>query len=351
MELIDTDYFRGIFGKSGTNVPSFPIILGYSIWSYHKHTGMPAYEIMKDGKKHAAAQLYVAKKFNLPFVMGFSDLNVVGEALGATLTYMPDVIPMHEIAAVKTVEDIEALETADPLRDGRMPVIIETCKTYVKKFKNSENIIGAGVEGPITAAGSVWGMENLMRNMINNPELVHKILEVTTDSIIDFLNEQMETGADLAVLSDPSASCTCISPQFFQEFAFPYYKKISRKVNTVAFLVHICGEVYNILKPLTRVPKILVISVDMVDLKKAKEALGKKFIILMGNVSTAIMRYGTAQQVEEEAKRCVRAAAEGGKFMLSTACDIAPGTPSVNIKALINAGSKYGTYPLINLKS
>ncbi len=83
----------------------------------------------------------------------------------------------------------------------------------------------------------------------------------------------------------------------------------------------------------------------MVDLKKAKEVLGKKFIILMGNVSTAIMRYGTAQQVEEEAKRCIRAAAEGGKFMLSTACDIAPGTPSANIKALINAGSKYGTYP------
>jgi len=351
MELIDTEYFRGILGKSGTSVPSFPIILGYSIWAYHKHTGIPAYEIMKNGKKHAAAQLYVAKEFNLPFVISFSDLNVVGEALGATLTYMHDVIPMHEIAAVKTVEDIEVLETADPHKDGRMPVILETCRNYVKKFKNSENIIGAGVEGPITAAGSVWGMENLMRNMINNPELVHKILEVTTDSIIDFLNEQMETGTDLAVLSDPSASCTCISPQFFQEFAFPYYKKISRKVNTVAFLIHICGEVYNILKLLTRVPKILVISVDMVDLKKAKEALGKKFIILMGNVSTATMRYGTAQQVEEEAKMCIRAAAEGGKFMLSTACDIAPGTPSVNIKALINAGSKYGTYPLINLES
>lgn len=347
MELIDTEYFRGILGKSGTNVPSFPIILGYSIWSYHKHTGIPAYEIMKDGKKHAAAQLYVAKKFNLPFVIAFTDLNVVGEALGATLTYMHDVIPVHEIAAVQTVEDIEALETADPHKDGRMPTIIETCRNYVKKFKNSENIIGAGVEGPITAAGSVWGMENLMRNMINNPKLVHKILEITTDSIIDFLNEQMETGADIAVLSDPSASCTCISPQFFQEFAFPYYKKISRKVNTVAFLIHICGEAYNILKPLTRVPKILVISVDIVDLKKAKEILGKKFIVLMGNVSTATMRYGTAQQVEEEAKICIKAAAEGGKFMLSTACDIAPGTPSANIKSLINAGSKYGTYPLL----
>jgi len=37
--------------------------------------------------------------------------------------------------------------------------------------------------------------------------------------------------------------------------------------------------------------------------------------------------------------------------MLSNACDIAPGTPSANIKVLINAGSNYGTYPLINLES
>ena len=84
----------------------------------------------------------------------------------------------------------------------------------------------------------------------------------------------------------------------------------------------------------------------MVNLRKAKEALGKKFIILMGNMSTATMLYGTAQQVEEEAKMLIRAAAEGGKFMHSSACDIAPGTPSANIKALINAGSKYVTYPL-----
>ncbi|GAG90967.1 unnamed protein product, partial [marine sediment metagenome] len=204
----------------------------------------------------------------------------------------------------------------------------------------------AGCEGPITAAGLAWGMENLMRNMIKNPDLVHKILEITTDSIIKFLNAQMELGIDNVVLADPSASCTCISPEFFKEFAFPYYKKIVRKVNSPTFLIHICGEIFNIIKQITRIPKMMAISVDMVDLKEAKNEIGKKFVALMGNVPTEIMRYGTPIQVEEEAKKCIQAVAEGGKFMLSTACDIAPKTPPENIRALINAGKKYGTFPL-----
>jgi len=346
MEVFQTEFFKGILGEPGSNVPSFPIIFGYSIWAYHKLTGIPAYEIMKDGKKHAAAQLHVAKEFNLPFVVSFTDLNIVGEALGATLTYMPDVIPIHEIPAVNTAEDIESLEPADPYKSGRMPQIIETVKIYVDKFKESENIINAGCEGPITAAGSAWGMENLMRNMIKNPDLVHKILEITTDSIIQFLNAQMEFGLDNVVLADPSASCTCISPEFFKEFAFPHYKKIVRKVNSPTFLIHICGEIFNIIKQITRIPKMMAISVDMVDLKEAKNEIGKKFVALMGNVPTEIMRYGTPIQVEEEAKKCIQAVAEGGKFMLSTACDIAPKTPPENIRALINAGKKYGTFPL-----
>ena len=78
MELFQTEFFKGILGEPGSHVPSFPIIFGYSIWAYHKLTGLPAYEIMKDGKKHAAAQLYVANEFDLPFVVSFTDLNIIG---------------------------------------------------------------------------------------------------------------------------------------------------------------------------------------------------------------------------------------------------------------------------------
>ncbi|MFX0072717.1 MAG: uroporphyrinogen decarboxylase family protein [Candidatus Hermodarchaeota archaeon] len=346
MELLQSDILQGLTAKPGSSIPTYPIVLGYAIWAYQERTGIPAYEIMKEGKKHAAAQMFISREYDLPFTVSFSDLNIIGEALGARLTYMPDVIPIHEMPAVLTPEDIESLKPADPYKDGRLPQIIETCKIFVNQLKGQDSILVGGVEGPITSAGSIWGMENLMRNMINNPDLVHKVLEISTQSIIDFLNAQMEQGVDIAALSDPSASCTCISPHFFQEFALPYLKKIARKVNTPAFMIHICGEAFDILKFLVKIPKMLAISVDNVDLKKAKEVIGKKFVVIMGNVATEIMRYGTKEQVEREALKCIKDAAEGGQFLLSTACDIPPKTPPENIRAFINAGKKYGTFPL-----
>ncbi|MBD3196523.1 MAG: hypothetical protein GF317_15795 [Candidatus Lokiarchaeota archaeon] len=346
MEKLQTDFFKGVLAQSGSSIPGVPIILGYSIWAYSHHTGKTAANIMNSGIEHAKAQLYVANKYNLPFVVTFTDLNIIGEAFGAKLTYLPDVIPVHESPAISQIEDIDNLELLDPFIDGRMPKIIQTAKYFNKNFKKKEHVLMAGCEGPITAAGSIWGMENLMRNMINNPDLVHKILDVSSKTIINFLNAQLEQGTEFVTLADPSASCTCISPEFFKKFAYRYYRKIVKKVNSPIFMIHICGEVLNILDQLIRVPKLMIVSVDDVNMERAKEIIGKKFIILMGNVSTSIIRYGTPLQVEEEVKRVITEAGKGGKLLLSSACDLSPGTPPENIWAMLEATKKYGTFPL-----
>ena len=346
MELLqkNADILDGLMAKPGSTVPTFPIILGYSINEYHKHTGIPAPQIMKDGKKIAEAQIYVAHRFNIPFVITIIDLNVIGEAFGATLTYLPDVIPVHETPAIEDLEGIDKIEPKDPAKDGRMPQVIKAAKVFGQSFSSEGELCFGGCEGPITAAGSVWGVENLMRNMIKNPDLVHKLLEACTDTIIDFCNAQIEAGVQAIGLAEPTASSTCISPQFFKEFAFPYLKKITRKVNSPAFLLHICGESQNLVKLVSKIPNILIFSVDQINLRVAKEVIGKKFLILLGNVSTGIMRRGTPAEVEAAAKECLKEGAPGGKFILSTGCDIAPGTPPENIDMLLRVGKRFGKY-------
>jgi len=346
MEKLNTEFFRGVLAKKGSSIPAVPIILGYSIWAYSHHKQISAEKIMKKGELHAAAQIYVAEKYELPFVVTFTDLNLIGEALGAKLTYLPDVIPVHESPAIQNIDEIHNLAPVNPKKDGRLPVVLETAKIFNQKFKAVDHILMAGCEGPITASGSVVGMENLMRNMINNPKKVHEVLEITTKSIINFLNAQLEQGTEFVTISDPSASCTCISPEFFKEFAYPYYKMIVKKVNSLIFMIHICGEVLPILKYLTRVPKMMIISVDDIDMAKAKEIIGNKFILLMGNVSTSIMRYGTPAQVEMEVKRVISKAGKGGKLLLSSACDLSPGTPEENIKTMIKSAKKHGRFPI-----
>ncbi|NVM31566.1 MAG: uroporphyrinogen decarboxylase family protein [Candidatus Helarchaeota archaeon] len=346
MELLEKvpDILEGLMAKPGSTVPTFPIILGYSINEYHNHTGIPAPDIMRDGDKIAEAQIYIARRFNIPFVITIIDLNVIGEAFGATLTYMPDVIPVHEHPAIEGLEGIDDIEPKDPRRDGRMPQVIKAAERFGQNFSAQGELNFGGCEGPITAAGSVWGVENLMRNMIKNPNLVHKVLAACTDTIIDFCNAQIDAGVQAIGLAEPTASSTCISPQFFQEFAVPYLKKITRKVNSPAFLLHVCGESQKLVKLVSKITNILIFSVDQIDLRAAKEELGKKFLILLGNVSTGIMRRGTIAEVEAATKACIGEAMLGGKFILSTGCDIAPGTPPENIETLIRIGRTFGKF-------
>ncbi|MEX2683046.1 MAG: uroporphyrinogen decarboxylase family protein [Candidatus Sigynarchaeota archaeon] len=376
LEYIPPEIFNGLMGAPGATVPAFPIILGYSINAYHHATGIPAPEILLDGERVAAAQMHVARTFRLPFVISMVDLNVIGEAFGARLTYMPDVIPVHEVPAIRRPEDIERLEPKDPRRDGRMPEVIKVARSFKARFNQPGEFCFGGCEGPITAAGSVWGVENLLRNMIKNPPLVHKVLSAVTDTIIDFCNAQLEAGVAAVGFAEPTASSTCISPGFFHEFAMPYLKKITRKVNSPGFLLHICGEslaitrdvcdlgasraanllqanairrnllwneqargrMLKFLEHLSLVPKIEIFSVDRVDLAAAKQVVGKRFVILLGNVSTSILRFGTPDDVAREANACIKAAAPGGNYILSSGCDIAPGTPAANIEALVRAG-------------
>ncbi|NHI92847.1 MAG: hypothetical protein EAX96_10130 [Candidatus Lokiarchaeota archaeon] len=342
----DQELLDGLMGKDGGVVPTFPISLGYSINEYYKKTGLNANFIMHDPKHLAKSQIFVRDKFKLPFCISLCDLNVTSEALGATLTYEDSTIPMFEKAAIQSLEDIDKLEVVDPYKAGRMPVVIKAGRYFVENIKEKNVLIAGGCAGPITAAGSVFGIENLMRNMIRNPEIVHKALSIITDSLIEFMNAQLEQGLQGVGIADPTASCSCISPEFFRKFAFPYLKKILKKINTIGTLLHICGDTEGILNDIVKLRGILIMSIDDVNLKKAKEVFAKKMIITLGNVSTTTLLRGSPEDVKQDALRCIKEAADGGKFFLSTGCDIAIGTPDENIWSLINTGKIYGKYPI-----
>ena len=342
----DQELLDGMMGKDGGVLPTFPISLGYAINEYHKKTGLNAKTIIKDPEYLAKSQIYIRDKFKLPFCISLVDLNVTSEALGTTLTYEKATIPMFEKEAINCLEDVDKLEVVDPYKDGRMPTVIKAGKYFTENIKEKNVLIAGGCAGPITVAGSVFGIENLMRNMIRNPDIVHKALNVITDSLIEFMNAQLEEGLQGVGIADPTASCSCISPEFFRIFAFPHLKKIIRKVKSIGTLLHICGDIDGILNDVAKLRGLLIMSVDDVSLKKAKEVFARKMIITLGNVSTTTLLRGTPEDVKQDALRCIKEAADGGKFFLSTGCDIAVGTPDENIWSLINTGKKFGKFPI-----
>ncbi|MHA1271876.1 MAG: uroporphyrinogen decarboxylase family protein [Promethearchaeota archaeon] len=84
----------------------------------------------------------------------------------------------------------------------------------------------------------------------------------------------------------------------------------------------------------------------VVDIKKTLETIGKKFVILAGNIPATRLLRGTPEEIELITKKCRKAAGNNGKYAICPGCDLAPGTPKENIMAFIKAAKKYGKFPI-----
>jgi uroporphyrinogen decarboxylase len=82
-----------------------------------------------------------------------------------------------------------------------------------------------------------------------------------------------------------------------------------------------------------------------VDLKRLKEKFGD-LICFMGGMNHAVIGFGTPKDVEEEVKRCIKAADQGGGYFAGPGHTIL-NAPWENILAFRAAIEKYRKYPLI----
>jgi uroporphyrinogen decarboxylase len=82
----------------------------------------------------------------------------------------------------------------------------------------------------------------------------------------------------------------------------------------------------------------------LVELTEAKTRVGND-VILMGNLNpTELLLTGTPESVEAEARECIRAVGQDGRFILSSGCEVPPLTPLANIRAMVTAAKKHGQY-------
>jgi len=81
-----------------------------------------------------------------------------------------------------------------------------------------------------------------------------------------------------------------------------------------------------------------------VDLAEVKRKYGHR-LALKGNLLTSgNLVHGSPQDVEQEVIETLKAAAEGGGFILSSGDQVGGATPLDNLRAMIEAGWKYGEY-------
>ena len=243
--------------------------------------------------------------------------------------------------AVSTEADIAKLSLPDPLKDGRMPVIIECEQILVESLGDKVGVSGA-LSGPLSFAANLRGTMPIVMDMVKNPAMVHQLMEISLEATKAFVGAQIQrSGVTTINIYDPVS--TLISNKMVEEYSFYYLEQLIQYIHSLGSLVllHICDDTTRLLNRMVEIGA-NILSLDVqVDLAEAKKIVGDRASI-SGNVATNNLVRNTPEQIYQEACACIDKAAVGGRFTLSSSCEVPFETPEENIDAMVRAAREYG---------
>ena len=260
-------------------------------------------------------------------------VTVLAEVFGCEINFGTDEISP---SIKKHLLSVDKLEIPDNfLNRGRIPIVRNAAEILRSTIGDKTPMI-VGVEGPFTLAGHLIGVEKLMGWCIINPKKIEEILEVTTEAIIKYANHILKAGSDIMCISDPLASLDLISPTHFRDFVKPCLKEIAENVGGIN-IIHICGDVTNILADMAECGFDGLSIEEGVDIEKARSIVGEN-VVLIGNISTKqTLAFGKPEQVKNDAINALKA----GVDVLAPGCGLSPLTPLNNIVAMVQTAEEW----------
>jgi len=174
----------------------------------------------------AALKAYELYQHDLVTV-GIDIYNIEPQALGCQVSQgeggsIPGV-KTHPLANAGP-SDIDRLAVPQPGESNRLGVIEEACRRVYEQI-GREVWVYACMSGPFSQAVELRGFERLIVDTIENPPMVHRLLEHTTELTKHQVSRLSETGCGVN-LYESWATIPLITPALFAEYVVPYNRRV-----------------------------------------------------------------------------------------------------------------------------
>jgi uroporphyrinogen decarboxylase len=168
-------------------------------------------------------------RFDLDAAILFSDILTIPDAMGLGLTFAEGEGPRFA-RPVRTPADIAKLAVPD--MDGELRYVMDAIRTIRGELHGRVPLIGF--------SGSPWtlacymveggGSDNFSKVKslaFSEPALMHKLLEIVTDSVIAYLSAQRAAGAQTLMVFDTWGGV--LAPHHYREFSLRYLNRIAQE--------------------------------------------------------------------------------------------------------------------------
>jgi len=210
----------------------------------------------------------------------------------------------------------------------------------VRRFKGHKAIVFLSHDA-FEFSHYLRGMTNLLMDYMENPAFAHRVARVVMD-----YKRILCTGDDYA-----HRQALLMSPEHFREFVLPYLREAVQvaREKGVPFIKHTDGNLWSVMDDIVDTGIDCLDPLEPIadmDMGRVKEAYGKR-IALAGNVDCGqLLPFGTREEVVEAVKETIAKGGVGGGLILASSNSIHPAVKPENYKAMVEAGRRYGVYPL-----
>lgn len=297
-------------------------------------------EMVRVPELAAEITLQPVRRFGMDAAIVFSDILVIPEAMGLTLSVDDGVGPrLHD--PVRTDGDLARLAPVDPAAD--LDYVLDALRLVRRRLPADTALIGfAG--GPWTLAAYMLegvggrGFHVAKRLLRERPGLVHALLERLADAVGDFLVAQVAAGAHAVQLFESWAGA--LGPADFAEFALPYLARAARRAaDAGAPVIVFAPDGWAHADALARVTGASALGaswhVRAADARRDADRLG---VAVQGNLDPTCL-YGPAAAVRARAGAMLAAFAAGPLgsrgHVANLGHGIFPDTPVANVAAFV----------------
>lgn len=302
--------------------------------------GKKADEVFRSGEAQFLAIKALVDRFPMAAAPTMMDLSVEAEAFGASIKFDGQENPNVTAGIVENMDDITRMEIPD-VGAARTGEYLRTASLCAEGIGDRPTL--GGMIGPFSLAGRLIDMNRLMLLSAMEPKTVHALLEKTTQFLVEYAKAFKATGCGGLIMAEPAAGL--ISSKMAKEFSYDYVRRIVDAVRDeqFVFILHNCGKTDRMVKEMLSTGASALHVGNAVAVETILEQTPED-IPVMGNMDpSAVFLLGTPDKVFDVTIQLLESTKRYPHFVLSSGCDIPPGTPLENVSAFFNALERYNS--------
>ena len=310
--------------------------------------GISMAQYRQDPQAVAKAHLTALEKHGQDSLYLTIDTALLAEAMGAEAEYR-DNEPAKVVApAIRSLDEVDRLKVADPLADGRLPVLVEATELVAKQVGEEVAVRAGADQGPFDLPCLVLGIENFLTALACDPDHpgIQTLMSVCYESHLALHRALVKAGAHYTSSGESLAGPDVVSPAMYERFARPLQEKMVKELaaDGIFTVVHICGDTTRILNSLAEYDYCGFELDQKTDAGMAKQTVGAGHV-LFGNVDpSGVLALGTPGLVCEKTRELISIWKPGAQFVLNSGCALPSSTPAENICAFLETAHEFGVY-------